>query len=87
MDDFMKKVPTNKMVGGTEMHHKTSYQGKHHARAPYSSSEMRSAMDCSNGKQGLGLAPVEHAKMPEYGVYGKVISVTHGHHDVKGSKI
>lgn len=84
MEDFMKEG-TKKMVKSEEHHHKTNYHGKHHAKAPYSSSEMSHAMDCYQ-KQGNGLGGHHKAKMPEYEVYGQVVSVTHGHHDV-GPKI
>ena len=53
MEDFMKEG-TKKMVRHEEQHHKTNYQGKHHAKAPYSSSQMSHAMDCYQA-QGNGL--------------------------------
>jgi len=61
-----------------------SDSGHNNSRAPYEAREMRYAMDCSQGKLGIGLGHEVKAKMPEYGVYGHVLSVKDGHHDVKG---
>lgn len=64
-----------------------SDSGHNNTKAPYSSSEMNCAKHVSQGKLGIGISEPKMAKMPEYGVGYKVLSVKDGHHDVKGGKI
>lgn len=64
-----------------------SQNGKNMSSAPYQGSEMRYAMNCSQGKLGIGVASPVKPKMPEYGVAYKVLSVKNGAPDVKGGKI
>lgn len=64
-----------------------SDSGRNMKSAPYDRAEMNYAMNCSQGKLGIGVANPVKPKMPEYDVAYKVISVKDGHHDVKGGKI